>query len=542
MKLPLTVGALVLGTIAASGARAGDPPRQEAPTLVVMISVDQLRGDLLERYSDAFDGGFRRLLDEGYRFTGASHAHAVTHTAAGHATLATGVFPSRSGIVANNWSQRVGVTWVPMYAVEDSASPILGVEGLGGMSPRNLLRSGLADWVLAASSEARVVSIAGKDRAAITLAGQSRGEVYWVVPQLGRFVTSRYYRDSYPEWIERFNAEVMPRILEDSVWVQSVPEEPRGLARPDSAAYEGDGVHTAFPHDASVEVPRTDTAAVGGGAEAATLDWMTFNTWALAQPRIDRAVNELALRAIDELRLGTRGPVDFLALSFSAADHVGHAYGPLSQEQLDNLVRLDRELGRLFEHLDERVGPGRWVAGLSGDHGVQTMPEHVASEGGKATRVAPRERQAAMSEALREAAGDGGRPPEELAERLARLIEERGLVAKAYTIRDLTVGEAPDSFAALQRNSHYPGRATGWLTRFGVEFRFGYGELVHEPTGTTHGSPYWYDRHVPLILFGGDVRAGTSEVAAYTVDLAPTLAALTGIRTPDDLDGRVIYR
>lgn len=526
-------GASVIGALIAGSSFAKQPSVQERPTLVVVIVVDQLRADLLERYSEAFDGGFRRLLDEGYQYTSASHAHGVTHTAAGHATLSTGVFPSRSGIVANEWSQRRGDSWAPMYAVQDMDSPIVGMESLPGRSPRNLLRPGLADWILEADPEARVVSLSGKDRAAITLAGQSRGEVYWMVPELGRFVTSTYYRTDYPEWVERVNREIMPGLLADSAWVQTVDERFRHLARPDSAPYEGDGIHTTFPHLASDEVAHTDSTA---------MDPMEYDTWALAQPRLDRAVAELAKRAIDELRLGQRGSVDYLAVSFSATDYVGHAYGPLSQEQLDNLVSLDRELGQLFDRLDQRVGRGRWILGLSADHGVMTMPEWTAQNGGTASRVVLPTLQQGLVQALREAAAEGTEPPYRMAERLASLLEERGLVAKAYTTHDLTVGEPADSFGTFLRNSYYPGRAAGWLTRYGVEMRFGFEQLVHVATGTTHGSAYWYDRHVPLILLGNAVAPGRSDEAAYTVDFAPTLAALAGIPVPDDLDGRPLRR
>jgi predicted AlkP superfamily pyrophosphatase or phosphodiesterase len=532
MKVRAWFGASMVAALLAVSLVSTDPPAQERPTLVVVIVVDQLRADLIQRYSPAFEGGFRRLLDEGYQFTSASQAHAVTHTAAGHATLSTGVFPSRSGIVANDWSQRRGDAWSPMYAVQDADSPILGVEGLTGRSPRNLLRPGLADWVLAADPDARVVSLSGKDRAAITLAGQTRGEVFWMVPELGRFVTSTYYRTEYPGWVQRVNAEIMPQILADSTWVQSVDERFRHLARPDSAPYEGDGIHTTFPHLASEEVAWTDSTA---------MDPIEFNTWALAQPRLDHAVAELARRAIDELDLGQRGSVDYLAVSFSATDYVGHRYGPLSQEQLDNLVRLDRELGGLLDQLDQRVGRERWVLGLSADHGVMDMPEWTAQNGGTASRTSLPELQQGLVKALREAAAEGTEPPYWFAQRLATLLRERGLVAEAYTTHDLTVGEPSDSFGTLMRNSYYPGRAPGWLTRYGVEMRFGYDQLVHAATGTTHGSPYWYDRHVPLILLGPGVTPGQSDEAAYTVDFAPTLAALVGIPVPDDLDGRALH-
>lgn len=498
----------------------------EGPALVVMISVDQLRADLLDRYAEVFTGGFARLATDGFRYTQANHAHAVTHTAAGHATLSTGVFPSRSGIVANSWAHRSGGQWSAMYAVEDATSPIVGVTGLEGRSPRNMLRGGLADWVLEADEDARVVSLSGKDRAAITMAGKSRGHVYWINQLLGRFITSEYYRDSYPGWIRKFNEQSMPTFTADTVWASSVPEEDRGLARADSADYEYDGVHTVLPHWAHEERTPGDPQAQ--------------NAWALAQPRLDAAVLALAKVAVDELDLGQRGHVDYLALAVSATDYVGHGFGPLSQEQMDNLVRLDKELGALFDYLDAEVGEGGWVVGVTADHGVQTMPEYLAEEGEDASRILISDRQAAMMGVVRRVAAEGG-APDDLIERIARALEDDGLVAKAYTHWEITRGEPADSFALLFRNSYYPGRAPGPLSQLGIEVRFGYQELVSQATGTTHGAPYWYDRHVPMILMGPGVVAGSSDGRAYSVDLAPTLAEMAGIPHPDDLDGRAIY-
>jgi len=524
MKTPMWIGACVaVGLAATSIPGVAQTPQSQVPTLVVMISVDQMRADLIDRYAPAFHGGFRRLLDEGYRFTGASHAHANTETAVGHTTLSTGVFPSRSGIVSNSWQLNENGAWKDMYAVEDTASHIVGIPAAPGRSPKNLLRGGLADWVLAADPQARVASISLKDRAAITMAGKTKGQVYWIVPAAGRFVTSTYYRSEYPDWVTSFNDSVMPGILADTVWDNSVPPSLRHLARPDSAPYESDGVHTTFPHLASQE-------ASAGGRYA----------WLLAKPWADRAVAGLAKEAIDALHLGQRGHVDFLALSFSATDYVGHAFGPLSQEQMDNLVRLDGELGALFTYLDQHVGRGKWVAGLSGDHGVLTMPEYLASHGEGAERTEVRERIAGLGQAVRDASAAGG-TREDIARRLAAIVEERGLVTKAYTDQELTVGEPADSFAVLFRNSYHPGRAGGYLSAYGVEVRFGYHELVSGPTGTSHGTPYWYDRHVPFILLGSGIRHGQSTRGVYTVDLAPTLAALAGIQVPSDLDGKRIY-
>jgi arylsulfatase A-like enzyme len=206
-------------------------------------------------------------------------------------------------------------------------------------------------------------------------------------------------------------------------------------------------------------------------------------------------------------------------------------------------MHLDRQLGELFAFLDRVVGEGRWVAGLAADHGVMTMPEYLVSSGEDpaAKRLDPATVTAGLRAAAQDATAAGG-TEDEVAERLARLVEQKGLVARAYTHRQLTVGEYPDSFAVFFRNSYYPGRAAGTLSRLGVEVRFDYHTLVSRATGTTHGSVYWYDRYVPFLLLGAGVRHGTSPTAVYTVDLAPTLAHLAGIPTPGDLDGKPVYR
>lgn len=519
---------VVLVTVTAPGLRA---QQTEPPRLVVMLVVDQLRPDLLDRYQGVWQGGLARLLEEGYRFTQASHAHARTSTAPGHATLATGVFPSRHGVIANGWQQRVGVEWRATYAVADPASPILGFENeaaLEGRSPATMLRDALPDWLHAASAGSRIVSISKKDRAAIPMGGKTTEQVYWILPELGRFITSTHYMSRYPSWLERFNREVMPGITETEPWETEVPPDAQSLARPDSAAYEGDGVHTTFPHSAEAEMPPDN--------------WQARNVWAYDQPRADDAVIALARSVIDELDLGQRSEQDMLLISLSAVDRVGHGYGPFSQEVFSTLINLDGLTGELFDHLDRTVGEGRWLLGFSADHGVVAPPEAQVEMGTNpdARRHLEDEHLRKMSDVLREAAGAGG-SRDQLAERLARSIESEGLATRAYTHHDLTRGEPADSFAILFRNSHYPGRAWGPLSRWGVEVRYGEGDLVGQPTGTNHESTYWYDRWVPMIFLGAGVEPGSSDEPVYTVDFAPTLAGLAGIPAPDDLDGRRIY-
>lgn len=526
----ITLAALALLATSGAGERL-QAQNTQGPTLAVAIAIDQLRMDVLQTYEPALTGGLRRLLDEGYSFTEASHAHARTSTAPGHATLSTGVFPSRHAVVANSWQQRRGFRWERVYAVEDLESPILGFEDesvLEGRSPDHMIRTGLADWFAEADSNSRRVSISKKDRAAIPFGGKNTEHVYWILPELGRFITSTYYRDSYPRWLERFNEQVMPGIVGPETWESLVQDEDRWLARPDEAPYEGDAVHTVFPHVSAMENVEDTTR-------------MQHNVWGLDQPRADDAVMALAATVVDELDLGQRDEVDFLALSLSATDRVGHPYGPFSQEVFSTVLNVDRLLGDFFELLDEQVGEGRWVVGLSADHGVATMPEWAREMGdAEADRILLTDVRARLAEVLTLAARGGG-GPDAVAARLATEVVDRGIATKAYTHRELATGMPADSFGVLYRNSYYPGRAWDHLSTYGVDLRFGEGDYVGSATGTNHETPYWYDRHVPMLFMGAGVEPGSSADAVYTVDFAPTLAALAGIAVPDDLDGRRVY-
>ena len=501
--------------------------RPEPPSLLVMVVVDQLRGDLLETYDSLFTGGFRRLHDEGLRFSGATHDHGKTATAPGHTTLGTGVFPARNGIVNNSWLERTPDGWRSVYCFEDTLAHILGHPSMEGRSPRNNLREGLADWILDADSEAVFASISRKDRAAIGMAGQARGQVYWIAQNEGRFVTSSYYTDSYPVWVDRFNREAMPRIMGDSVWEQTLSPAQRSLTRRDTVPYEGDGEHTFFPHRFGEESSDPD------GPRA-------LNRWAYSQMHPDAAVAAFAQEAVRSLGMGGDEVTDFLALSFSQADAIGHDYGPFSREQLENLLHLDRALGQLMTFLDDTVGEGRWLLAFSGDHGVMTMPEYL-TELGEEGRRPTEEELSRLRQTFEEYRGREG-DPMEVAEALVAELEAMPILADAATAAELlSSGPPADSFSVYLRNSYHPDR---WHWGYGsqgtgVVFRFIPALYADpEPRGTGHGSPYFYDRHVPLIFFGPGVERGLSEAPARTVDLVPTLAFLAGIPVPDDLDGR----
>lgn len=488
------------------------------PALVVWITVDQLRGDMVDHYRPMWTGGFRRLLSDGRLYTNATHDHAATVTATGHASLSTGVHPSRHGIVGNVWSERSGDMWVPMSNVGDSTVTTVGAT-LPGVSPRNLMRAGLADWIVTADAASQVASVSGKDRGAILPAAHTKGHVYWFEPAGGGFVTSTYYRDSYPEWVVRFNNGVVPRYMADTIWSFTAPASSIFLSSPDTAAYEGDGTHTYFPHRLSDYTPSRDANML--------------RTWMERTPFADAATLDFAETMVNELGLGRDASVDLLAVSVSQTDAVGHEYGPFSREQLDNLYRLDRRLGAFFDFLDRTVGRDKYIVALSSDHGVMTPPEdpHAIAGSRRLTAAERQTMQAIVAQAL--ASGDG-----DPASRIVTELKRLPAIGDAWTTERLMRRTPADSFAVMMRRSMYPGRAGGPFSRYGVENRFASGILPNERTGTTHGSPYWYDRHVPMIFMGAGIRAGRVENRVSTIDFAPTLASYVRVKYPNDLDGK----
>jgi arylsulfatase A-like enzyme len=517
---------LALGT--ACGATQGGAPgvpgtttdaptadRGSRPRLAVMIVVDQFREPYLERYGPLFTGGFRRLLDQGRLYTRATHDHAVTETAVGHATLSTGAYPMHHGIVANEWTERTPKGLVDVSNVGDSTVRIVGYPTYAGVSPHYLLRPGLADWVAAANPRSQVASVSAKDRGAVLPGAHAKGQVYWFDARAGRFVTSTYYRNQYPAWANQFTSQVLARYTRDTVWEARIPPAGLALTSADSVPWEGDGVHTAFPHRFADE-GRPDR----------------FWSWFSSTPMLDAATLDYARTMVTSLALGRDDAPDFLNVSLSQTDRIGHGYGPLSREELDNLLRLDRELGEFFAFLDRTVGAGRWVVGLSADHGSLVAPETPWPGEPKGRRATRPEIDAlkALLDSARTMTGDT------TATHIAAALRRLPFVADAYTHAQLTSGTPADSFAVLERRALYPGRFAADFSPYGVEVRFVEGWL-NNVRGTGHGTPYWYDRHVPLLFMGPGISAGRDSTRAATVDLAPTLARALGVPVPSNVDG-----
>ncbi len=516
----------------------------EPPRLVVVIAVDQMRADYLDRFAANYEGGLRRLRVDGAVFTDGHQDHALTQTAAGHATIATGVYPSRHGLVANEFWDRLSGEAVG--AVADPATRLVGVEARTGSSPARLLREGLGDWLKNQSPGSKVAAVSIKDRAAILMSGMRPDVAFWVDLRTGQFVTSDYYLPALPVWaaefnsagaVTRYNGTEWTKLKADAVYDESPWPE---LAGRDPAAY------SMFPH------------SLGTPGEAPGRRFLAAYR---SSPYADLVTLNFARELFEHENFGRDEMPDLLFIGLSAADYIGHRYGPYSHEIHDHFLRLDGYLGDFFEFLDEQVGPDDYVVALSADHGVLPVPEQLAELGVDASRIHPDELVAFVKPVVEAAVARGdiaampeidyqagptfdfsGQPPSpEVLDALqlavaARLLQHP-LVAAAYTYNDQLRGNIEDDdWADSFGRSFHPDRAPD------VTIKLRENQLLRPAaTGTSHGSPYRYDTHVPIVFLGAGIAAGHHSGRVQTTDIAPTLARILEIEAPDDLDGRDLY-
>ena len=529
--MPRRVGILVLLLWVCGGPRAGaqsgtgtDVRPTAAPSLIVLITVDQFRGDYLDRFGPQLHGGLARLARGGAWFTNAHHDHAITETAPGHATLLSGRFPRSTGIMAN----RIGVI--------DETAPLLGVVGVpGGASPRRFLGTTLVDWLQARDSRSRALSVSMKDRGAILPVGRSRADVYWYYPD-GRFTTSRYYRDSLPEWVERFNARRLPQSFAGKSWTPLLPDS--AYKEPDSVSVEMNGVNFTFPH-------RMPDDSVSAASSVRVTPWM------------DEITLALALDGLRALTLGETGRTDVLAISLSATDLIGHGYGPDSKEMHDNILRLDRSLGVFLDSLFKLRDSSRVAIVLTGDHGIGTIPE-LAARSVKPTPV--RVDTSALAARLRTLAAAAGIDSNqvELDQQIVlttpNVVKARRpgldsvLAAFALQVKALPGIARVDRFQDLFRGDTINDPiARRWVHQFPAQSNVAL-VITLTPLSifsglvATHGSPYDYDTHVPLIFWGKWFIPGKYSEFVRTVDLAPTLAEIAGVKPGERIDGIVLRR
>jgi predicted AlkP superfamily pyrophosphatase or phosphodiesterase len=554
---PLTWGAVVFAAISVFPltARAQAPPSTSKvtsiaakPKLVVLIVVDQMRGDYMDKFQAQWSGGLKRLVQEGAWFRDAAYPYAATETCVGHATISTGAFPSTHGMVSNEWWDRELQKNVTCTA--DPSVKNVGYAGAavkGGDSPAKMLVPAFADELkFQSGTPTRVVTFSIKARASITMGGRLADAVTWFDPSVGAWTTS----SSYPvaAFVEEY-AKAHPVSADyGKTWTPLLPSSAYLYNETATGAIPPGGYGASFPHPLRGKPDST-------GADA------TFYYQWQASPNADTYLAHLAETAVDKLQLGNSSGTDFLAVSFSSVDYVGHAFGPRSWEIQDILARLDRDLGELFALLDQKVGKNNYVVAFSADHGVVPIPEDLEKTGMSAGWLKIEEVKEHIEKTLEtfnfakptvaEVAGsdvyftpgtyDKLKADPAALHAVLEAIQGVSGVAHVYRAEELEDRPATKSpILTAEANSFLKSRSGDLLIVPKPYWPWDFSTSTRpRQYGTTHGTPYSYDQRVPVLLMGFGIQPGEYRGTITPADIAPTVASLCGI-TLASRDGHIL--
>lgn len=523
---------------------------QDRPKLVVGIVVDQMRQEYLYRFEKKFGpGGFRRLMHDGFMATNAHYNYVPTYTGPGHASIYTGTTPAVHGIIGNDWWEKDSETMV--NCVGDERQKPVGVEqGRGAVSPWRMLSTTVTDELkLATQRRAKVIGISMKDRGAVLPAGHMPDGAYWFDGPSGRFVSSTYYKPGLPTWLEKFNNLKLPDQYISREWKTLLPIEQYDESGADDSPYEarlkGRDQRPTFPY--RMKEVRGD---------------QTGYELLIYTPYGSDLLTDLAKAALDGEELGKDDITDFLAISFSGPDYIGHAMGPGAVEVEDTYLRLDKNIEDLLSTLDRKVGAGNYTVFLTADHAVADISAELQSHKIPSGIVRQEPVVKGLNDFLKPYFGD-----KQIIKRISNgqvFLNHEAFTGdlKSAGVDLLLATEliskyllSVDGIAAVftgntLRNADYnEGGVKGFLVRGYHQKRSGDIAIVLEPQwyeggelGTTHGSPYAYDTHVPMIYYGWGVSQGSSAEYQAITDIAPTLSVLLKIKFPSGTTGRPVVR
>ena len=509
---------------------------EAAPKLVVLVVVDQMRADYVERFHDDWSSGLRRLVDDGAWFTRAAYPYLTTVTCAGHATVSTGAYPHTHGVFANTWFDRERSAVIPCTDDQQARVVSYNHDANSRTGPGRLMAPTLADQMRAQNG--RVVTLALKARSAIMMAGHGGDAVTWISESLDGWETSTAYSKEPVQAVKAYTSANPLEADFGKVWTRLLP--PSRYRDPDDGLAEDPvkGWTSTFPHPLRGENGRPDASY--------------FDQWQHS-PYADAYVARMAAALVESMQLGKRDTPDFLGVSFSSPDLVGHSFGPHSQEVQDMYASLDRSVGTLLNELDRLVGPGQYVLGLTADHGVTDVPEQLRKAGRDGGRASG---SAVLSAGEARAVRDVGagkylsrlngndiyfepgmydrvkRHPATLKAMTSAMAKVSG-VQKVFTSDEVAnAAGASDPLLRAAALSYVKGRSGDLILALKPGWMF-------SASGTTHGSATSDDQRVPLLLFGYGVKSGRYDAPASPVDVAPTLAAVAGLALPT-AEGRAL--
>lgn len=511
------------------------------PKLVVGIVVDQMRWDYLYRYYDRYsaNGGFKRMLNQGFTCENTMIPYTPSVTACGHSTIYSGTVPAISGITGNFWWDREQMRSV--YCTEDKSVNTVGsTSAQGKMSPKNMLVTTICDELrLATNFKSKVIGIAIKDRGGILPAGHSANAAYWYDNTVGSWITSTYYMNELPKWVTDFNNQKLVDKYYEQGWNLLYPASSYSQSTADEKSYEAKTLGTnKFPYDSLKKYIVKDYSKIS------------------TTPMGNSLTAEFAKAAVISEQLGADNVTDFLAVSFSSPDYIGHTYGPNSIEEEDNFLRLDKEIGSLLDFLDAKVGKGQYTVFLSADHGVAHTPEFMQENELPAGRVFMNTITTNLNKALAEkykinktiVSNDNYQlhlnhfsidsakvDEEEIIGWIVKSLSTETGIARVFAIEDLNEVPLPATLRNMLNNGYYP-RRNGEI------------QIILQPnfidafanTGTTHGLWNPYDTHIPLLWYGWGIKPGKTNRETYMTDIAPTIAAMLHIQMPNGCVGHVI--
>ncbi len=535
-KLPFwLLGCIISLSVSAQTVKKPAPKSSKLarPKLVVGIVVDQMRYDYLYRYYDQYvEGGFKRMMNEGFNCRNNHYSYALTVTAAGHSSIYTGSVPAINGIIGNEWFDQVSGKSV--YCTEDSTVKTVGANNVsvGKMSPKNLLVSTVTDQLrIATNFRNKTVGVAIKDRGSILPAGHTANAAYWFDSKTGNWVTSTFYMNDLPQWAKDYNAKKMPSEYLKKGWQLLLPADQYTQSTADDVPWEGKmpgNPKPIFPYE---------LAGLAGDAFGVVTNTPWGNT----------ITKEMAIEAVKGENLGKGKETDFLAISFSTPDKIGHSVGPNSVEQQDDYLRLDREFADLFTFLDGWVGKGDYTVFLTADHGVVDVPGFAKEHKLPAGLVNRGGVLKALNTALEENFGKSNfiRSTENnqlylnhalLKEKKITVAEVSAVVREALLpvegiadVINLTdMGKAPLNTYQLELyKNNVNAKRSGDIQIVTLP-----GWFYGGPTGTSHGTPYNYDTQVPFVIFGWGINKGETLRRTSVSDIAPTVSAMLHILPP----------
>ena len=513
----------------------------QKPKLVVGIVVDQMRYDYLTRFWDKYEeGGFKRIINNGFNFKNNHFNYIPTYTGPGHASVYTGTSPMNHGIIGNDWYNKFEEKMV-YCAGDESVEPVGTTSSAGKMSPHRMIVTTVADENrLFTQMSGKTIGIALKDRGAILPAGHTANAAYWFHgSNEGKWITSTFYLQELPQWVKDFNSSGKADSYM-TTWNTLRDIETYTESGSDQNTFEGGhSGQTTFPYDlkklASPERPYELLKVTPYGNSITT---------------------DFAIAALEGEDLGADDITDFLTVSYSSTDYIGHNYGVNSKEVQDAYLRLDLDLARLLEALDEKVGEGNYTLFLTSDHGGVDVPAYLKSMKIPAGYFDQGEFEKKLNEFVDkefdgadliedvsnyqiffnyDALKEEGVNAYDLEKTLAHYLLQYPQVNNVYTRTQLQSGSFTNGTAALIQNGFNQKRSGDVIMVLKPSI------ITYSHTGSTHGSGFSYDTHAPLLFFGKGIKQGSSTQRTAIIDIAPTISALLGISFPNGHTGRPLF-